>query len=283
GWCWKSRNRSRSPCSASSSCTPATPCARISSSSRSRSHTLNPERASAPGYGSWSSPPNRARQVCRTSPTSTSPARRRSSPPGPYRASARPTAIAPPIGTTSTPAASRSSPCTVAAARTAASSLRPSTRIAATGGGCVTAPRVSVPRELAVGDPVRAGGVGAEPLDLVLLVGSEVALEPVPARRVLRGALVGEHVRRHTVEEPAVVGDDDGAAREVEQRVLERPEGLDVEVVGGLVQEQQVAALLERQRQVEAVALATGEDARRLLLVRPLEPELRDVGARGDL
>src|SRR5215218_4590397 len=45
--------------------------------------------------------------------------------------------------------------------------------------------------ELAVGGAVRTRRLRAEPLDLVLLVRLEVALEPVPARGVLVGALVG--------------------------------------------------------------------------------------------
>ena len=92
-------------------------------------------------------------------------------------------------------------------------------------------------------------------------------------RRVLLGALVGEDVRRDAVEEPPVVGDDHGAAGELEQRVLEARQGLDVEVVGRLVEQQQVAALLERERQVQAVALTTGEHAGLLLLVGSLEAE----------
>src|SRR3954468_1481806 len=64
------------------------------------------------------------------------------------------------------------------------------------------------PRELLVGDPVRPVGFGAEPLVPVLLVGLEVALEPDD----LRVALVGQDVGRHAVEEPAIVGDDHGAA-----------------------------------------------------------------------
>jgi hypothetical protein len=100
---------------------------------------------------------------------------------------------------------------------------------------------------------------------------------------LLVGALVGQDVRRDPVEEPAVVADDDGAAGELQQGVLQRAERLDVEVVGRLVEEQQVAALLERQREVEPVALAAGQHARRLLLVGALEPELRDVGATRDL
>src|SRR6476469_3889437 len=141
----------------------------------------------------------------------------------------------------------------------------------------------SVARQLAVGDTVRTGGLGTQALDLVGLVGLEVALEPVPVGRVLLGALVGEDVRRDPVEEPPVVGDDDRTARELEQRVLERAEGLDVEVVGRLVEEQEVAALLEGEGEVEAVALAAGEDAGELLLVGALEAELRNVGPRRDL
>src|SRR4051794_29096582 len=137
--------------------------------------------------------------------------------------------------------------------------------------------------ELAVRGTVRTRRLRTQPLDLVLLVRLEVALEPVPVGRVLVGALVGEDVRRDAVEEPPVVGDDHRAAGELEQRVLEAAERLDVEVVGRLVEQQQVAALLEGERQVEAVALATGEDAGRLLLVRPLEAERRHVGARRDL
>src|SRR5262252_8537797 len=52
----------------------------------------------------------------------------------------------------------------------------------------------SVTSELAVGDPVRPGGLRAEAVDLVLLVRLEVALEPEPLVRLLVGALPREHV-----------------------------------------------------------------------------------------
>src|SRR4051794_13928599 len=141
----------------------------------------------------------------------------------------------------------------------------------------------SVARELAVGRAVGLGRVRAEAGDLVLLVRLEVALEPVPVGRVLLRALVGEDVGRDPVEEPPVVGDDHGTAGVLEKGVLQARQRFDVEVVGRLVEEQQVAALLERQRQVEAVALTTGEHARLLLLVRALEAERGDVGARRHL
>ena len=73
------------------------------------------------------------------------------------------------------------------------------------------------------------------------------------------------------------------AAAEALERLLQALEGLDVEVVGGLVQKQQVAALLQGERQVEAVALATREDTRALLLVLALEAKARHVGAAGNL
>ena len=57
------------------------------------------------------------------------------------------------------------------------------------------------------------------------------------------------------VQEPAIVGDHHRTTGEFLQRVLQRTEGLDVQVIGGLVEEQQVAAFLEGQRQVEPVVV----------------------------
>ncbi len=79
------------------------------------------------------------------------------------------------------------------------------------------------------------------------------------------------------------MGDDHRAAGELQQRVLQGPQRLHVQVVGGLVQEDEVAPLLEGQRQVQPVALTAGEHPGRLLLVRPLEPEGGHVSSRGHL
>ena len=70
---------------------------------------------------------------------------------------------------------------------------------------------------------------------------------------------------------------------EVEQRVLERAQRVDVEVVGRLVEQQHVAAALQELREVHPVALAAREVADPLLLIAALEVERRDVGARRDL
>ena len=110
---------------------------------------------------------------------------------------------------------------------------------------------------------MRAVGLGAEPLAAVLLVGLEVALEPDD----LRIALEREHVRGHAVEEPAVVRDDYGTAGKRQQGLLERAEGIDVEVVGRLVEEQQVAARAQELGHVQPVALAARQLRDLLLLV----------------
>ena len=79
------------------------------------------------------------------------------------------------------------------------------------------------------------------------------------------------------------MANDHRAARELEQRRFERGQRLDVEVIRGLVEEQQVAALLERERQVQTVTLATGEYASALLLVLALKAKARHISAAGDL
>ena len=62
--------------------------------------------------------------------------------------------------------------------------------------------------------------------------------------------------------------------------VFQGPQRVDVEVVGRLVEQQDVAAALERLGQVQPVALAARQRADLLLLVGALEVERGHVGAR---
>jgi hypothetical protein len=80
-------------------------------------------------------------------------------------------------------------------------------------------------------------------------------------------------VRRDAVEEPAVVGDDHGAAGKVQQRLLERPERIDVEVVRGLVEQEQVAAAASAAWPGGRGCARRRQDADLLLLVAALEAE----------
>src|SRR5438874_105085 len=121
---------------------------------------------------------------------------------------------------------------------------------------------------------MRARRFLAEAADLVLFVGREIALEPgdfaVPLER--------EDVGRQAIEEEAVVADHHRATGETLDRFLERAERLDVEVVGRLVEQEDVAAPLEHLRDVDPVALAARELADILLLVLALEVKGADIG-----
>src|SRR5512140_749251 len=110
------------------------------------------------------------------------------------------------------------------------------------------------------------------PVSLVVLI---VPLVPDS----LRIALERQHVRRDPVQEPPVVADDDRAASELEERILERPERIDVQVVGRLVEQEQISTLSERPREMQAVHLAAGEVADPFLLVGSAEIEHRAPGA----
>ena len=75
------------------------------------------------------------------------------------------------------------------------------------------------------------------------------------------------------------MGDNHSATGERQQGVFQAGEGLHVQVVGGLIQQQQVTALLEGKGQVQAVTLTTGEHTGGLLLVCALETESGHIGA----
>ncbi len=79
------------------------------------------------------------------------------------------------------------------------------------------------------------------------------------------------------------MGDHDGGAGEVQQCLFQRAQGFHVEVVGRFVEQQHVGTLLERQRQVQAATLTTGQILDELLLVAALEVEAADVAARRHL
>ncbi len=113
-----------------------------------------------------------------------------------------------------------------------------------------------------VGHPGRVGAF-AQLIDSEVLVLAEVAFEPPN----LAVALEREDVCRDAIEEPPIVGDDDGAAGVALQRVFEGAQGVDIEIVGRLIEEEDVASGLERLRQVDAVAFATGKKADLLLLI----------------
>ena len=77
--------------------------------------------------------------------------------------------------------------------------------------------------------------------------------------------------------------DDDQAAAELHEGIFEGAQGVDIQVVGGLIEDDQVGAAFEQAGQVHAVALATGQRAHFALLLVALEVEARAIGAAVDL
>ena len=80
-------------------------------------------------------------------------------------------------------------------------------------------------------------------------------------------AFEGKNVGTDSVEEPAVVADNHSTTGKCFQTFLQGTEGVHVDIVGRLIEEQYVAFLLQCQCQLQAVALTTRENTAELALV----------------
>src|SRR6516165_2334879 len=133
-------------------------------------------------------------------------------------------------------------------------------------------------RQLLIPNTVRLIRLRPQANSSLVLIRLVIALVPDG----LAVAFERENVCRDAVEEPAVVADDDCAAAEVQEGVFERAQGFDVEIIGRLIEQEQIAPLAQQLRQVDAIALASGARRNLALLVGALEVEPRHVGARVD-
>src|SRR6516165_1500458 len=98
---------------------------------------------------------------------------------------------------------------------------------------------------------MRLIGFGAEAPAAIGLVIGVVAFEPSH----LAVTLEGEDMGSDPVEKPASVADDDGAARVLEQRLFESAQGVDIEIVSRLIEEQYIGAGFEHLGDMHAIAL----------------------------
>lgn len=92
-----------------------------------------------------------------------------------------------------------------------------------------------------------------------------------------------EDMSADSVEEPAVVADNDGASGEVVETFFEGAQGVDVDVVGRLVEKKHVAFLLQSHGKVQTVPLAAAEHSDFLLLISAGEVEARQIGPGVDV
>ena len=142
------------------------------------------------------------------------------------------------------------------------------------------------------GAGAEAGDEALEPLDLRLL-----ALDGAPERQLARGLLLApgvpgpgevaraprlelQHRGADRLEEPAVVGHEDHRRVDRSEPLLQPFERRDVQVVGGLVQQQQIGVPGERPRERGTGELAARERAERAVEVALVEPQPAHRGHR---
>ena len=77
--------------------------------------------------------------------------------------------------------------------------------------------------------------------------------------------------------------DDHNAARKLQYRFLQHPQGVDIEIIGRLVEQYQISPGLEDFGKVTPVALASGKLSGFFLLSRTFESELSQVLTDRDL
>ena len=63
----------------------------------------------------------------------------------------------------------------------------------------------------------------------------------------------------HTVEEPTVVRNDDGTSGKIFQAFFEGTEGIDIDIVGGLIEQQDIGFRFQRKRKVHTISFTTGK------------------------
>ncbi len=88
-----------------------------------------------------------------------------------------------------------------------------------------------------------------------------------------------QNMRRQTIEEHTIVGDDNGAARVFFKRVFERCQRFGIKIVGRFVEQQNVATCLQHLGKMHTIALTTGQIADFGLLIAALEVERTAISA----
>jgi hypothetical protein len=72
---------------------------------------------------------------------------------------------------------------------------------------------------------------------------------------------------------------DHRTSRKVDERIFECAQRVDVEIVRGLVEQQEITARHERLGEMQTIALPARQIADPLLLIRPTEVEAREIRA----
>ena len=74
-----------------------------------------------------------------------------------------------------------------------------------------------------------------------------------------RATIQLDNARGHRIQEAAIVGNDNDAAAGIEQQGFQPGDSIEVQMVGGFVQQQQIRLVRQRTRQRHTFAHAAGE------------------------
>ena len=88
----------------------------------------------------------------------------------------------------------------------------------------------------------------------------------------------GQNMGGDAIEEPPVMADHHHGARKVFEGLLQRPQGIHIQVICGLVQKKDVRSFLEHSCEVDAVSLSPGKDPDLPLLIGAREIEAGHIG-----
>jgi hypothetical protein len=132
--------------------------------------------------------------------------------------------------------------------------------------------------ELAVVDAVGAVGLVAQAAVAVGFVVRVIPFEPI----YLAIAFEGQDVGGNAVQKPAVVRNDDRAAGEIIKSVFQGAQGIDIQIVGRFVEQQNIGFAFDDVGQMQPVAFAARQYANFFLLVSTAEVEPGSVGTGVD-
>ena len=94
---------------------------------------------------------------------------------------------------------------------------------------------------------------------------------------VVHGIQGSGRSRQTEIQEHAVVGNHKHRSRKLPEKVLKPKDGFNIQMIGGLIEQQDIAAGTEQFGQVDPVPLPAGQVLHPLLLVRPAEIEAAEI------
>ena len=88
-------------------------------------------------------------------------------------------------------------------------------------------------------------------------------------------------MRGNAVQEPTIMADDHDTTSKLQQGILQRSQGLHIQVIGRLIQEEHIGASYQGLGQMQSTPLTAGEGAHSFLLITTIEIKASTIGSAG--